>query len=62
MGLLLIKFKVLYQIIPVVFSAVVGEAVDLRGGEAEEEVVRHTSKQSKSDLDFQLKCTLISFR
>lgn len=31
-GILLIKFKVLHGVIPVVFSAVVGEVVDLRGG------------------------------
>lgn len=31
-GLLLVQFKVLHHIIPVVFSTVVGEVVDLRGG------------------------------
>lgn len=30
MGLLLIQFKVLHQVVPVVFSAVVGEVADLR--------------------------------
>lgn len=36
MGFLLVHFKVLYRVIPAVFSVVVGEVVDLR----EEEVKR----------------------
>lgn len=55
MGLLLIKFKVLYHIIPVVFSAVVGEVEDLWGGEAEGEQV---VSLSITYLDSQLKCLL----